>query len=169
MNQNRVWVNRRLTKSSWRRWSWSVLFSPHFDVAWYAPNWTASLKIILILLAQVPTGFTTATEMHLKRSQIIQVLIGKQIIWTYWSCICAWNPIQLFELDNHWIKRAGQAAEWWFWDWLHHRAIWRVPHRSLKASWLVGALNEGICNDGQRKNISWHLFFLLISQPSSIY
>ena len=31
-------------------------------------------KIQLEAMKLVPTGFTTATEMHLKRSQIIQVL-----------------------------------------------------------------------------------------------
>ena len=38
-------------------------------------------KIQLEAMKLVPTGFTTATEMHLKRSQIIQVLIWNLILW----------------------------------------------------------------------------------------
>ena len=37
-------------------------------------------KIQLEAMKLVPTGFTTATEMHLKRSQIIQVLIWNLIL-----------------------------------------------------------------------------------------
>ena len=35
-------------------------------------------KIQLEAMKLVPTGFTTATEMHLKRSQIIQVTTGSK-------------------------------------------------------------------------------------------
>ena len=69
-------------------------------------------KIQLEAMKLVPTGFTTATEMHLKRSQIIQVTTGSKELdkllnggietgsitelfgeFRYLSYICVWNSL----------------------------------------------------------------------------
>ena len=47
--------------------------SHHTDIICFSQASTI-IDEYLVLIVKVPTGFTTATEMHLKRSQIIQVL-----------------------------------------------------------------------------------------------
>ena len=121
MFQNRAWVNRRLTKFSWRPRSWSVLSCPQF---WF------SFKLLFgdlwFTRCEGAHGIYHSDRMAPDEIANYSGVLLK-LKFTY---VCGWS-------DNHWVQRAGQAVEWWFRDWVHHRAIWGVPHRSQKRFCLL--------------------------------
>ena len=68
-------------------------------------------KIQIEAMKLVPTGFTTATEMHLKRSQIIQVLIcmRKTLIELCFNKLL--NQSQWFSWMSHFLKVTTGSKE----------------------------------------------------------
>ena len=138
MFQNRAWVNRRLTKFSWRRWSWSVLSSPHFWFSFTISDMHGCCWCLVLLgflihkLWRCPLDLPQRQKCTWSGRKLFRYFVEilnypsgvlLKLKNTYGSYVCAC-------LDNHWVQRAGQTVERRFWDWIHHRAIWGVPHRS---------------------------------------